>query len=59
MTHAVPSSFDDSMARAAQHHQVQMWRAAQTVKSHVLPRDGREDLLDCLGLTDVVRPEGV
>lgn len=58
MTHAVPSAFDVSIARAAEHHQIEMWRAAQTVRSHVQP-DEREDLLDCLGLTGVLRPEGL
>jgi hypothetical protein len=58
MTPAAPSLFDLSMARAAEHHQIEMWRAAETVRSHVQPAD-REELLDCLGLTDVVRPAGL
>jgi hypothetical protein len=58
MTHPAPSSFDQSMARAAQHHHVEMWRAAQTVRSHVQHPTERADLLDCLGLTDVTRPTG-
>lgn len=44
------------MARAAQQQQVQMWRASRTVASHVAPHEGRQELLDCLGLSDVVRP---
>ena len=56
MTHAAPSPFDASMARAAEHHQIEMWRAAQTVRAHVPHPDERDDLLDCLGLSDVARP---
>lgn len=58
MTHAAPSAFDLSMARAAEHHQREMWRAAQTVRAHVQPAD-HEELLDCLGLSDVLRPAGL
>lgn len=56
MTNEAPSLFEDSMARATRHHELEMWRASQTVVSHVPPHEGRQELLDCLGLTDVVRP---
>jgi hypothetical protein len=58
MTHPASSSFDQSMARAAEHHQSEMWRAAQTVRSHVQHPGEQEDVLDCLGLRDVARPAG-
>jgi hypothetical protein len=58
MTPAAPSAFDLSMARAAEHHQIEMWRAAETVRTHVQPAEHAE-LLDCLGLSDVRRPAGL
>jgi hypothetical protein len=58
MTQAAPSAFDLSRARAAEHHQLEMWRAAQTVLSHVQPAE-RQELLECLGLSDVLRPAGL
>lgn len=58
MTHAAPSAFDLSMARAAEHHQIEMWRAAETVRSHAQAAEHQE-LLECLGLTDVRRPAGL
>ncbi|HVE98818.1 MAG TPA: hypothetical protein VNA12_06540 [Mycobacteriales bacterium] len=57
MTSTEPTPFNDALAIAAQHQELQMWRAAQLVKSHVSVRKGRAEVLDCLGLTDVVRPE--
>lgn len=59
MTHPAFNSFDQSMARAAQHHEFEMWRAAQTVRAHVQHAGDRQDLLDCLGLTDAARPTGL
>lgn len=56
MTDAARPFFADSIARAQQQQQLQMWRAAETVRSHVPLHQGREDLLECLGLTDVERP---
>lgn len=59
MTDSAQASFNDNLERAAEHQQLQMWRAAQIVKSHVSPKQDRADVLDCLGLTDVERPAGL
>lgn len=56
MTAAVPISFEDAMTVAARHREVQMWRAAQTVAAHLALHQGRQEVLDCLGLTNPVRP---
>ena len=52
-------TFSDSIALAARRESQQMWQAAQTVRAHVGADDGREELLACLGLSDVVAPEVV
>ena len=57
MTSSEQTPFNDALVIAAQHQEMQMWRAAQLVKSHVPARKGRADVLECLGLTDVVRPD--
>ena len=44
------------MAAAHDLQEVQRWRAAQTVRAHVGSGQGQDDVLDCLGLTDVERP---
>lgn len=49
---------DQKLADAAQAHHVQMWRAAQTVRSRVTDPAGRDELLACLGLDDVACPTG-
>ena len=51
-------SNDEKLADAAQSHHLEMWRAAQTVRSRVTDAAGRDELLGCLGLLDVDRPEG-
>ena len=58
MTTAVRPSFEESMAAAADLQHVQQWRAAERVRAHLSPGEGRDDVLDCLGLTDVERPVG-
>lgn len=50
------STNDQKLADAAQAQQLQMWMAAQTVRARVAEEDGREELLECLGLVDVVQP---
>jgi hypothetical protein len=59
MTDAVRPTHTQVIAAAAEQHEVQMWRAAQTVRSHVSVEQGQEAMLDCLGLQDVVRPSGL
>ena len=59
MADSAQTTFNDAITQAAQHQQMQMWRAAQLVTARVKVSHGREDVLDCLGLTDVVRPDGV
>lgn len=44
------------LATAADAHRLQMWRAAETVRAQVPVDEGREAMLDCLGLADVTRP---
>ena len=51
-------SFSDSLAMAAGHQHLQMWQAAQTVRAHVTAGEQRDDVLACLGLSDVVAPAG-
>lgn len=59
MTPPAQSFFSESVERSAQHQQLQMWRAAQTVRAQVTVADGQVSMLDCLGLTDAKRPEGL
>jgi hypothetical protein len=59
MTSSGTPSFSDAVLHAEQHQQVQMWHAMQVVNSHVAVEDQRQEVLDCLGLTDVVRPAGL
>lgn len=44
------------LADAVDLHQVQMRRAAATVRAHVTEPGAREELLECLGLSDVAQP---
>jgi hypothetical protein len=57
MTDALHSTFSEAIARTEAHQQQQMWRAAQIVTAHVKVSQQRDDILECLGLTDVSRPE--
>lgn len=52
-------SNDEKLADAAESHHVEMWRAAETVRSRVQDDAGRDELLGCLGLLDVPRPQGL
>ena len=56
-TTAARPSHAQNLAAAASAEQVQMWRAAQTVRLHVSAEDGRDTLLECLGLLDVTAPD--
>ncbi len=56
MTTQVRPTHDEAMATAAEWQHLQMWRAAQTVRAHVSAEHGRDDLLDCLGLSEVTAP---
>jgi hypothetical protein len=53
--HAVPTH-SDAMAATARHHELQRWRAAQTVRAHVRDDPDQGALLECLGLLDVTPP---
>jgi hypothetical protein len=44
----------DVLAANEEHLEVQRWRAARTVRTHLSIEDGQEDVLACLGLLDVV-----
>ena len=59
MTNTKTPTFTDAITIAEQHHQVQMWRAAQVVATHVKVGQQRDEVLECLGLSEVVRPPGV
>lgn len=50
------TSFDDARDLAERRLDEQRWQAAQTVRAHTGPGERRDDLLSCLGLTDVVAP---
>jgi hypothetical protein len=56
MTSPVRSSYNDALAAVADLQHMQRWQAAQTVRAHVHPTAGRDDVLECLGLSDVTRP---
>lgn len=56
MTTTTGSVFSDSIAAAARREREQMWQAAQTVRAHVGVGVQRDELLACLGLTDVSAP---
>lgn len=50
-------NFTDSLAIAARRERQQMWQAAQTVRAHVEAGENRDDLLACLGLSNVEAPD--
>lgn len=56
MTPSVPTH-DQVLAASASHHELQRVHAAATVRRHLSVADGREDMLDCLGLSDLTAPE--
>lgn len=56
MTTAARPSYDALLATAADAHRLEMWRAAETVRAQVPVDQGREAMLDCLGLADVTCP---
>ena len=58
MTPVARPTFSDSLATAAGRQHLQMWQAAQTVRAHVAAGEHRDDVLACLGLSDVVAPAG-
>ena len=58
MTTPASPTFSDSLAIAAGRQRQQMWQAAETVRAHVGAGEQRDDLLACLGLSDVVAPDG-
>lgn len=57
MTTSASPSFSDSLAAAALRQHEQMWQAAQTVRAHIGAGEQRDDVLSCLGLSDVVAPD--
>jgi hypothetical protein len=57
MTSVVRPTHEQTLAASAQLQEVQRWRAAETVRSHITQAEEREAMLDCLGLTDVTRPD--
>ena len=57
-THAAVPTHDAVIAATLQHHELERWRAAQTVRAHIAVDDGQDAMLDCLGLLDLVPPRG-
>lgn len=55
MAPSVHTPSSEAGERLARHHELEMWRAAQTVRAHVTG-EGLESMLDCLGLSEVQRP---
>ncbi|MCW2666341.1 MAG: hypothetical protein JWN57_1303 [Frankiales bacterium] len=58
MTPLPARSNEQRLADAADSRDVEMWRAAQTVRGRVQDENGRQELLACLGLLDAARPAG-
>lgn len=56
MTTTARPTHTEALAANAEAHEVQRWRAAQTVRSHVSPAQGQDEMLDCLGLLDLTPP---
>lgn len=50
-------TYSDAIEIAARREQQQMWQAAQTVRAHVDAGAGRDELLECLGLSHVAAPQ--
>ena len=48
----------EKIADAAEMNQLQMWRAAQVVRAQVSDPAECDEMLACLGLSDLVRPAG-
>ena len=59
MTPITPTTYLQSITKAEQAHDVEMWRAAQTVRARVSDPAGRDELLGALGLLEAVRPAGL
>lgn len=57
MTSSATNTFNDALELAGQHERLQMWKAAQLVSAHVKVKEGRAEVLECLGLSDVVPPD--
>jgi hypothetical protein len=56
MTPTGSPSFSDAVVIAASRQRLQMWHAAQTVRACIAEGEQRDDVLACLGLSDVVAP---
>ena len=59
MTDTARPTHTEQMAANALHHELERWRAAQTVRARVSPEDGQEALLECLGLIDLTAPDDI
>jgi hypothetical protein len=58
MTFPARPTFTDALALSAGRQRLQMWQAAQTVRANIGAGEHRDDVLACLGLSDVVAPGG-
>ncbi len=58
MTSPASPTFSQSFAQQEKAHDVEMWRAAETVRARVPDGEQRQELLGALGLLDVRRPGG-
>ncbi len=59
MTFSAHPTFSDALADAAGRQRLQMWQAAQTVRAQIGAGEHRDEVLACLGLSDVVDPAGL
>lgn len=46
----------EALAASASHHELQRVHAAATVRRHLSSAQGRDDVLECLGLDDLETP---
>jgi hypothetical protein len=56
MTSAVTPTYLQTLSEADRAHEIEQWRAAQTVRNRVSDPEWRDELLGALGLMDVQQP---
>jgi hypothetical protein len=58
MTSAATPTYLQTLSEADRAHEIEQWRAAQTVRNRVTDPEWRDELLGALGLLDVQQPVG-
>jgi hypothetical protein len=56
MTSAATPTYLQTLSEADKAHEIEQWRAAQTVRNRVSDPEWRDELLGALGLLDVQQP---